>query len=70
MESLVPGSDKSKSSSIPPSPLAPSKLQRSLSGKKRGGSNQDVDSTGLGGRSDRDKGRRSSKYITDLQGKI
>ncbi|XP_071505327.1 ankyrin-repeat and fibronectin type III domain-containing 1-like [Diadema antillarum] len=67
MESLVPGGDKSKSSSIPPSPLAPNKLQRSLSGKKRGASTNEVDSTGLGGRSDKDKGRRSSKYISDLQ---
>ncbi|XP_041473244.1 ankyrin repeat and fibronectin type-III domain-containing protein 1-like isoform X2 [Lytechinus variegatus] len=67
MESLVPGDDKSKSSSIPPSPLAPNKLQRSLSGKKRGASTNEVDSTGLGGSSVKDKGRRNSKYISDLQ---
>ena len=65
MESLVQtGSDIDKASSIPPSPSAPSKLHRSWSGKKRNGSNSEMDGVGSKG----DKNKRSSKYIYDIQG--
>ena len=64
MESLVQTGSDSDRTPIPLSPSVPSKLHRSWSGKKRNGSNSEMDSTGGKG----DKNKRSSKYIYDIQG--
>lgn len=67
MESLVQTGDKSKSSnSIPPSPSAPVRLQRSWSAKKRHGSNLEVD-TIMERQPEKERSKRTSKQMTDFQ---
>ncbi|XP_071814589.1 ankyrin repeat and fibronectin type-III domain-containing protein 1-like isoform X4 [Apostichopus japonicus] len=65
MESLVQAGDKSKSAnSIPPSPSAPIRLQRSWSAKKRHGSSLEVDTIM---ERQTDKTKRGSKLINEFQ---